>query len=951
MKQADYTALEQFFAEHGEVIHIGGNSPLIVTDEQSVWYIQTGHIDMFAIAVRAGEIISGRRFLLSLGPGRIVFGYYYDATATLDTLGHLVAGPAGTTLLRADRSQLFRAAAGNELHTALGWQIQAWAHALSTALKLADGVQGAMPDGAQDAAPDGVPDGVPGGVQGAMPDGAQDAASDGTPDAAPDRLSDGVQGAVPDGPLSEVQLSGFHQRVHLHYLHNRAAAAEAELQTLRRKQENDRAVMEHALKRLAAVTGTRRPAGPDPASANPLQAACKLVAEAAGMRLKPANASRLRKAGDPVALIAGASGFRSRRVILAGQWWRDDNGPLLGFMAGTRLPVALIQKTPKSYAMVDPETGAEQAVTAQVAQSLDPIAYMFYRPLPAKPLKVMDIVRFSWHKSLKRDIGMLLLMGVAGGLLGMFMPIANGMLFDTIIPASDQGLLLQMGFILLSVTASLFLLELTQSMALLRLEGKLDSSIQAAVWDRLLSLPVSFFRGYSAGDLSMRANSINAIRQSLSGVALTAIFGGLFSSFNFFLLFYYDVNMALAAAAMAFLAAAVTVGAGIWQVKQQRVLLRLEGRLSGLIFQLINGIAKFRMATAERRAFFLWAKQFSEMKETDFRVRTLTNVHAVFIAFFPAAAAVVLFYMMAAGSSTMSPGQFIAFFAAFSAFLGANLSMSSAIVSSLAIVPLYERAKPILLAAPEVPESREDPGELAGEIEVKHVHFRYRQDQQPILNDISLHIYPGEFVALVGASGCGKSTLFRLLLGFENPESGAIALDGQDLKSLDIHAVRSQFGVVLQNAKVMTGDIFTNIAGSSNLTIDGAWEAAAMAGLDEDIRQMPMGMHTMVSEGGSTLSGGQRQRMMIARAIAGKPKILLFDEATSALDNRTQAIVSESLESLKATRIVIAHRLSTIRNADRIFVFDQGRVAQAGTYEELLHQEGLFSTLAHRQLA
>ncbi len=897
MNPMDGTILEPFFIKYGDRCRVEGNSPLLITDEISAWYVQEGHIDVFAISMRDGEISSPRQFLFGLDSGRILFGYHRDEAASGDTAGHLVAGLAGTTLLRVDCSHLFKISKEDDaIHAALSSQVHSWVQDWSAGLKISNIVQ--------------------------------------------------------PSHLLNVQLSDFHKIAHLHYLQNRTTVWEVEQRSLERKQENDQAVMEQALQRLAAVTdSSRKQAGAAILSSDLLYVACRSVCESMGMKVRPANEIQLSQARDPVALIASHSGFRSRQVVLKNKWWLDDNGSLLGFIEGNHSPVALIQKTPRAYALVDPETGTERLITERIARTIAPVAYMFYRPLPAKPLKVMDILKFGLHPSIKRDAVTILLMGIAGGLLGIFMPIANGFLFDSIIPASDRGLLLQMGLILLSATVSLFLLGLTQSMAMLRLEGKMDSSIQAAVWDRLLSLPVSFFRDYAAGDLSMRANSINAIRQSLSGIAITAILGGIFSCFNFFLLFYYDVKMALVAAVMVFITIVVTIGIGVSQVKRQRVLLRIEGKLTGTILQIINGITKFRMAAAEKRAFFIWAKLFGAMKETDFRARSLTNSYAVFNAFFPVVTSMALFYMVASGSSSLSPGKFIAFFAAFSAFLGAMLAMSSAVIASLNIIPLYERAKPILQTIPEVLESRDDPGVLAGEIEVKHVHFRYKADQPLILQDMSLHIRPGQFVALVGASGCGKSTLLRLLLGFESPESGSIFLDGQDLRMLDIRSVRSQLGVVLQNGKVMSGDIFTNIVGSSNLTIDDAWEAAKLAGLAEDIRQMPMGMHTMVSEGGSTLSGGQRQRMMIARAIAKKPKILLFDEATSALDNRTQAIVSKSLEALKATRVVIAHRLSTIRNADRILVVDKGHVVQAGTYEQLIQQEGLFNELAKRQLA
>jgi ATP-binding cassette subfamily C protein len=338
-----------------------------------------------------------------------------------------------------------------------------------------------------------------------------------------------------------------------------------------------------------------------------------------------------------------------------------------------------------------------------------------------------------------------------------------------------------------------------------------------------------------------------------------------------------------------------------------------------------------------------------------FRARKLSNALWVFKAAFPVIAYSAIFYSAAVLMATrtsprMTTGDFLAFFAAFAQFLAAGLALSEAAVASLIVIPLIERAKPILNTLPEVDAGKIDPGELSGRIELNHLFFRYRSDMPLVLRDLSLSISAGQFVAFVGASGSGKSTIFRLLLGFEKPESGAIYFDGQDLSSLNLHAVRRQLGVVLQNGRVLTGDIFTNIVGSAPLSFDVAWEAARLSGLDGDIEAMPMGMHTMVSEDGGGFSGGQRQRLMIARAIVGKPRILLFDEATSALDNHTQAIVARSLDSLNVTRLVIAHRLSTVVNADRIFVMDKGRIVQTGSYSELIEQEGAFAELAKRQL-
>jgi ATP-binding cassette subfamily C protein len=278
-------------------------------------------------------------------------------------------------------------------------------------------------------------------------------------------------------------------------------------------------------------------------------------------------------------------------------------------------------------------------------------------------------------------------------------------------------------------------------------------------------------------------------------------------------------------------------------------------------------------------------------------------------------------------------------------------SLSESLISTNAVIPLYQKAKPIIETLPEYDDTKMDPKPLTGTIEVSHVSFSYKEDSPLVLKDISFQIDGGDYVALVGTSGSGKSTLLRILLGFEKLETGKIYYDGQDLSKIDIRAVRKQLGVVLQNGQLMTGNIYSNIVGTNPyLTMDDAWEAARMAGIDEDIKEMPMGMFTVISEGAGTISGGQKQRIMIARAIIKKPKIIFFDEATSALDNRTQDIVSKSLDELKATRIVIAHRLSTIINCNKIIVMDNGKIVESGTYNKLMNNKGIFADLVKRQL-
>jgi ATP-binding cassette subfamily C protein len=428
---------------------------------------------------------------------------------------------------------------------------------------------------------------------------------------------------------------------------------------------------------------------------------------------------------------------------------------------------------------------------------------------------------------------------------------------------------------------------------------------------------------------------------------------------NLALLFYYSVKLALIAVAVALVAIVVTTISGVLLVRKFRPLLELQGNIFGQTVQLINGISKLRVAGGEERAFASWSKNYSRQVKLELSTQNVEDAVALFNTVMPTLTSALLFWFtislvteaQTSGESGLTIGTFLAFNTAFGTFIKGATDVSNTVSGALQVVPQWKRAQPILETVPEVNLSKADPGKLMGRITVDHVTFRYRDDGPLTLDDVSIYAEPGEFIALVGGSGSGKSTIFRLLLGFETPKAGTIYYDGQDLSGLDVDAVRRQLGVVLQTGRIMSASIFENLASGAQITLDEAWEAARMAGLADDIAAMPMEMHTVISEGGGNLSGGQRQRLLIARALVLKPRILLFDEATSALDNRTQAIVSESLDKLQVTRMVIAHRLSTIRNAHRIYVLQAGRVVQEGSFEELASQEGLFAQLMARQMA
>lgn len=738
---------------------------------------------------------------------------------------------------------------------------------------------------------------------------------------------------------------------------NLDAADERERQRFRSRTEADERAVKGALQDLASpLARDRAQLMPStlPMLDTPLMRACHAVGERLGVTMKPhpdmVNGLPVK---NPVASIAQASGVRYRRVALKDRWLTASSEPLLVFGNADEKPAALLPGRWRGYALYDAELGTVRPLDSATAATLNPFAFMFYRAFPQRPLSATDVLAFGL-KGGRQELALIVAVSAAAALLALLLPYLTELIYDSILPNAQRSELVTVTALLVVAAFVTALFNVARGYAVLRLQGKLSLSLQGALWDRLLSLPLPFFRHYAAGDLAQRSMAFAQIRTLLSGPTLSAVLSGIFSVFSFGLLFYYSARLAWIASLMTLIALGFTLIAGMFLVRLQRRIFTTAGHIAGVVVEFISGIAKFRIAGAERRAFVLWVKQFAGQKRTDFNARRISTFVAVFNSVYVVTCTGVLFFLNSGVTAwrgeALTTGEFLAFTAAFAQFMAAALGMGWALVGMTNIVPLYERASPILAALPEVLTTQAAPSELKGEVEGHHLVFRYHPDAPLVLRDVSFHIRPGEYVAFVGPSGCGKSTLFRLLLGFETPVSGSVYYDGGDLAGLDAQAIRRQIGVVLQSGTLLGGSIWENICGAAWFPLEEAWEAARMAGLDEDIKNMPMGMHTMVQAGGGGLSGGQRQRILIARAIVGKPRLLLFDEATSALDNRTQEIVSESLKKLKATRIVIAHRLSTIIGADRIFVVDHGKIVQTGNYEELMQQPGLFRELAERQL-
>ena len=650
-----------------------------------------------------------------------------------------------------------------------------------------------------------------------------------------------------------------------------------------------------------------------------------------------------------------------RFIRLEKNWQHMDSGTLIGFYGENHTPAALIQREPGRYQLITKEHPDGLLLTDEMETHLAREAYMCYAGLPRRKLKILDLMRFMFHQCWKKDYMTIIGASLAASIMPLLTPIVTETIFQDVIPIQDRMGLATITQVLMVAGFSMAAVAIVRSIAVLRITTHLDIMTEAALWNRLLSLPAAFFRQFTVGELTSRMGGISAVKGVVNGQFVATIFNTIFSFWSLFLMCWYSVKLAAVAVAVWLVYCIVIAFIYRRVLGFQRKAITAGNKYNGMVQQIFAGLSKFRIQGAEAQAYNIWSRYFGESWKWNLKLRWQGNYNSVITSIEPFILSMLLYYVALYGMTSIQPDgtqvvgitypEFLAFSAAYGSFNGCLGAVIPLVGTFFTIQPHIENLRPILDAVPETGEDKVDADILTGAVEVSHLSFSYTKNGPEILHDVNFKATPGETLAIVGRSGGGKSTLVRLLLGFEQPNKGAVSYDGQDLSDLSLPSVRSQMGIVLQNGQLMSGDIFTNIIGTSNLTQDDAWAAAEAAGVADDIRQMPMGMQTVISEGSSNISGGQRQRILIARALAGRPKFIIFDEATSALDNRTQAIVTESLSRLHVTRIIVAHRLSTIRDADRILVMDAGSIAESGTFDELVNQDGIFASLVRRQVA
>lgn len=642
------------------------------------------------------------------------------------------------------------------------------------------------------------------------------------------------------------------------------------------------------------------------------------------------------------------AGILHRNVRLTEGWYKDATGAMLGYRKDGSV-VALIPGKLKGYQIVDPTNGSREDVDAKSARELSEDAICFYKPFPLKSIGIKEIVRYVISLLRPRDYVWMFALTGCVTLVQAIAPIVTRKIYDQgFISAGNRTVLVCMILVLLLSQISQQMFDMVKTIFGQNIQSQLNLQVESASMMRILSLPISFFSRFNSGELTSRVSAVTTVCSTISSTFFSVLMTAVFSLVYLFQIFRYAPVLLVPSLLLTLLTAGLSLATALLQMGITQRRMENDSKEAGMVLSLLNGIPKIKVAGAEKRAFAKWAQVYAPSAELTYNPPFLIKMSAPLSQIITVGGTVVMYFMALKGG--VSAANYLAFNAAYAYVSGAFTGLVGVAAAIAGIRPAIKMAMPLFETPPEVQEDKEVLERLGGSIEVNHVSFRYTDTMPYVLKNLSLKIRRGEYVAIVGRTGCGKSTLLRLLLGFEKPDKGGIYYDGRDIQMLDLKSLRRRIGVVLQAGSLFQGNIYSNISISNpNMTVEEAWEVAGMVGMKEDIEHMPMGMNTLIQEGGGGISGGQKQRLMIARAIAGRPSVLMFDEATSALDNITQKIVSDSLDTLKCTRIVIAHRLSTIRNCDRILMMDDGRIAEQGTYEELIAKGGLFAKLVERQ--
>jgi ATP-binding cassette subfamily B protein len=674
--------------------------------------------------------------------------------------------------------------------------------------------------------------------------------------------------------------------------------------------------------------------------------------------------------GDPRSIVASEGSFTDlleanniahREVKTPGDLATSTRTMMLVFAADDGRPLAVHRLGGQTVGF-DSASGLREPLDPGLA--LKPYAYEVYASLPVPLRSVLQLLSFALTSNIT-PVLTVLFSALVVAIFNLSIPTLTSFLVGTVLPQGDLRLIVETSLLVLLIAACTVVSQGFSSLATVRMESLVNLQLETALWSHLMRLPLGFFQKLGTADLVTRVGSISQMRQLLSSGLLNAGLGLLFSVTNLVMMFVYQAQLALVAAAFSLVNAIVMVVLVMHAARLEKPLQEGQARVSDMGLQAVVGMPQIRVSGSEPFVFGQWINDVVRLGGLMRRGEAANNALEIVARVLTPLSQVVIFFTLvrllddakaaaALPGAAPTPGSlgtlganqlvaaFVAFQAAYLSFDSQLSALAVQVASTVArLIVLWQRSTVVMYATPEAGhDSSAKLLEVQGQVQLQGLQVRYPDAPEPLLRGINLTIPQGTYTAITGASGCGKTTLLRCLLRLMDPEAGVINIDGVDLRELAVRHYRRQLGVVLQNAPLPTGSIYEVVRAGRAYNRDEVWDALDQAAIAADVERMPMKLETIISEGAMGISGGQRQRLGLARALLGKPRLLLLDEATSALDAPTQAAVTRTLETLPITRIAIAHRLSTIESADQIAVIAGGRVSEVGTYAELSNKPG-----------
>lgn len=660
--------------------------------------------------------------------------------------------------------------------------------------------------------------------------------------------------------------------------------------------------------------------------------------------------------------LARVSHFMIREIRLEPDWYKKDYGNILVYkkeLDEFEIPIACVSCDDKGYVEYNVVEGTTSKITSINSMHYAKTAYMIYRPFPNKHLELRELFSYCSKGLRSKDMLSIMLLSLIIMAIGLWIPYLTQVIYDKYIYYNNTSMIYQIGMVAIAFTLGELMFDIFSRLILYKNSNRMEMMIQSAMFDRLFNLKINVYSRYETSDLIRRTLSTTDIGTIVLDEVIISSFIHCFCIVYLVRMYQYSEKLAWIGLLIILIGLIFSILISLLQTKYKKKIIEFNTNASSIMYQAIMGISKIKISSATNRILNKYIKEKVKSKELDMKYEVLATAdHCIHL--FLSILSTILFYKIAfMNQLNITVGELLAFISAFNLLFFSVRKLEKNFAKILQVQPLYKKANLLLAETPESMEGSRSIGNLEGKIELSNVSFRYDSNEPMVISNISLTINKGEYIGIVGSSGCGKSTLLKLLLGFESTTSGKIYYDDMDLDTLDKRELRKRLGVVLQEGQLISGSIYENVVIASSATnkeqyreeVEKVHQTIKMVGLEEDIKQMPMGLETVITEQGGTISGGQRQRILIARAIFYNPSIIFFDEATSALDNINQALIAENLDKLKSTRIVIAHRLSTVMNCDRIIVMDKGQIIESGTYDELIGLKGMFYELSMRQIA